>query len=288
VRWAERGHVDVPGGRVAYGVVGEGERTLLTLHGGPGVPSPYIHSMADLAGDGLRVVFYDQLGCGESDGPNDPALWTVDRFVEEIEAVRRALALGRVDLWGHSWGGMLAQEYALAHPDSLRTLCLASTICSASMHQRETARLIEGFPRETAALLRAAYDGGETTSPEYRAASAEFWGRHVCRIPFPPEVQRAVDETATELIETMWGPDDVTMRGTLSDWDVSDRIDAIDAPTLVTVGAYDALTPASARMIAERIAGSELVLFEDSSHHAHWEERERHMQVVSEFLEAHR
>jgi proline-specific peptidase len=286
VRWTEHGRVEVPGGRVAYGVVGQGERALLTLHGGPGVPSQYIYSMGDLATEARRVVFYDQLGCGESDRPNDPALWAVERFVEEVEAVRQALGLERVDLWGHSWGGMLAQEYALAYPDSLRTLCLASTICSASFHNRETGRLIEAFPSETAALLRVAYDGGDTTSPEYRAASGEFWRRHVCRIPFPPEVRSAVDDTATDVIETMWGPDDVTMRGTLSDWDVSDRIAAIDAPTLITVGAYDALTPASARMIAERIAGSELVLFEESSHHAHWEERERYMLVVGDFLEA--
>jgi proline iminopeptidase len=285
--WARSGRVDVPGGRVAYRIAGEGDRTVLTVHGGPGVPSSYIYSMADLAGEGRRVVFYDQLGCGESDRPDDEALWVVDRFVEELEAVRVELDLGRVDLWGHSWGGMLAQEYALAYPDSLRTLVLASTICSASVHQRETARLIDAFPPPTAALLRNAYDGGETVSPEYRAASADFWGRHVCRIPFPPEVQRAVDDTSTAVLETMWGSDDVVMLGNLAGWDVSDRIAAIQVPTLVTVGRYDSLTPANASMIAARIADSELVLFDESSHHALWEERERYMRVVRDFLEAH-
>jgi proline-specific peptidase len=285
--WSRSGRVDVPGGRVAYRIAGEGERTLLTVHGGPGVPSSYIYSMADLAGDAMRVVFYDQLGCGESDRPDDESLWVVDRFVEELEALRAALDLGRVDLWGHSWGGMLAQEYALAHPESLRTLVLASTICSASVHDEETARLIDGFPEPTAGLLRNAHQGGETSSPEYRAASAEFWGRHVCRIPFPPDVQRAVDDTSMVVLETMWGPDDVTMRGNLVGWDVSDRIAAIRVPTLVTVGGYDSLTETNARMIADRIAGSELVVFEESSHHALWEERERYMRVVRDFLDAH-
>jgi proline-specific peptidase len=285
--WARRGRVNVPGGRVAYRIAGEGDRTLLTVHGGPGVPSPYIYSMTDLARDGLRVVFYDQLGCGESDRPDDESLWVVDRFVEELEAVRAALHLGPVDLWGHSWGGMLAQEYALAYPGSLRTLGLASTICSSLIHRRELARLVDTFPAPTAALLRAAYDGGETTSPEYRAASAEFWRRHVCRIPFPPDVQRAVDDTSIAVLETMWGPDDVALRGNLAGWDMSDRIAAIQVPTLITVGRYDALTPAGARMIADRIAGSELVVFDESSHHAHWEERERHMRVVRDFLQAH-
>jgi proline-specific peptidase len=244
--------------------------------------------MADLRSDDVRVVFYDQLGCGESDKPDDPALWTVGRFVSEVETVRQALGLGTVDLWGHSWGGMLAQEYALAHPEALRTLCLASTICSASFHQRELARLIEGMPEPHAALLREVHaGGGDTASPSFRAAAAEFWCRHLCRVPTPPEVQSSVDQLALHIYETMWGPDDVAMRGVLADWEIADRIDAIQVPTLVTVGAYDSLTPASSRMIANRIANSDLVTFEASSHHAHWEERDAYMRVVREFLDAH-
>jgi proline-specific peptidase len=287
MNWTKRGCVEVPGGRVAYGIVGEAERTLLTLHGGPGVPSPYLYSMADLSTDGLRVVFYDQLGCGESDRPDDPSLWVVGRFVEEVEAVRNGLGLGRIDLWGQSWGGMLAQAYALAYPDALRTLCLASTMCSASFHRGELARLIEAFPPEIAAPLRAAFNGGDASSDDYRAASEWFWRRHVCRIPFPPEVQRSVDGTAHAILELMWGPDDVALVGTLSTFEVTDRLAEITVPTLVTVGAYDSMTPASARLIADRIPRSDLVLFEHSSHHAHWEERERYMQVVGDFLRDH-
>jgi proline-specific peptidase len=288
MNWAERGRVAVPGGEVAYGIVGTGDRTLLTLHGGPGVPSPYIHSMADLARDGMRVVFYDQLGCGRSEHPEDTSLWVMERFVEEVEAVRTALDLGQVDLWGQSFGGMLAQEYALAYPGSLRSLTLASTICSAAFHRDELARLIDAFPPETAAILRHAHRTGDTTAPGYWQASAEFWARHVCRLdPYPPELQQSTDETSAVVFSSMWGPDDVAMVGHLSNWDVSDRIAAIATPTLVTVGAYDELTPASSDMIAERIAGSELVMFHESSHHAFWEERERYMQVVGSFLTRH-
>jgi proline-specific peptidase len=287
MNWADRGRVDVPGGQVAYGIMGEGDRTLLTLHGGPGVPSPYLYSIADLAHDGLRVVFYDQLGCGESDHPDNADLWVLDRFIAEVEAVRTGLDLGTIDLWGQSFGGILAQEYALAYPDSLRTLGLASTICSAPFHKQELARLIEGFPSKTAALLREAAAGGDTSTEEYRAASAQFWGRHVCRIPFPPEMQESVDGTSQIVFETMWGPDDVAMVGNLSQWDASERIDAIEIPTLVTVGRFDELTPASARMIAARIPDSELVLFEHSSHQSHWEERERYVSIVRAFLDAH-
>jgi proline iminopeptidase len=287
MEWTDRGRIDVPGGQVAYRAAGRGERTVLTLHGGPGVPPSYIASMADLAGDEFRVVFYDQLGCGESDKPDDDSLWVVERFVAEVEAVRRGLGLERFDLWGHSWGGMLAQAYALEHQDALRSLVLASTICSASFHRQELARLIDGFAPRYAGPLRRAWEGGETESPEYRAASEQFWNRHVCLVPTPPEIQQAVDEIAWPVLLTMFGPDDVALRGRLSTFELGDRLGEIRVPTLVTVGAHDSLTPASSRMIAERIAGSELVEFAESSHHAFWEERERYVAVVRDFFRAH-
>jgi proline-specific peptidase len=288
MEWAKRGRATVPGGEVAYGIVGSGNRTLLALHGGPGVPSQYIRSIADLARDGTRVVFYDQLGCGASDHPDDSSLWVMERFVEEVEAVRTALDLGEVDLWGQSFGGMLAQEYALAYPESLRTLTLTSTICSAAFHRKELARLIAGFPPETAAILRHAHSTGDTAVPGYEQASAAFWARHVCRLdPYPPELQESTDQTSMQVFSAMWGPDDVAMVGNLSEWDISDRISAIAIPTLIAVGAYDELTPASSKMIAGRIPNSELVVFSESSHHAFWEERDHYMRVVDDFLSRH-
>ena len=113
---SEHGRVAVEGGQVAYRVYGSGSRALVCLHGGPGCPSPYLDSLIDLASADLRVVFYDQLGCGESEKPDDASLWTMERFVREVEQVRSALDLGRIDVLGHSFGGMLAQEWALAHP----------------------------------------------------------------------------------------------------------------------------------------------------------------------------
>ena len=285
--WSKQGRVAVPGGEVAYGIVGEGERTLFTLHGGPGAPSWYCYSMADLARDGVRVVFYDQLGCGDSDQPDDRSLWRVERFVEEAEAVRRGLDLGEVDLWGQSWGGMLAQEYALAYPDALRTLGLASTICSGPFQRRELARLAAGFGEPTASLLAAALAGEDPGGEAYEAAIEEFYARHVCRIPYPPDVERAFANVSAAVYGTMWGPNELAFTGTLATWDMTDRISAIAAPTLITVGRHDELTPASSQMIADRIAGSELHVFEDSAHLAHWEERERYMQVVRDFLDRH-
>ena len=203
----------MPGGEVAYGIVGEGERTLLTLHGGPGATSWYCYSLADLAGDGLRVVFWDQLGCGDSDQPDDPSLWRVDRFVEEVEAVRSGLELGRVDVLGQSWGGMLAQEYALAYPDAIRTLILASTICSAPFHRTEVARLVRDLPESAREPLERGMTG-DTSGDAYAAAIEEFYGRHVCRIPYPPDVERSFANMSIAVYGTMWGPDELAFTGT--------------------------------------------------------------------------
>jgi proline-specific peptidase len=281
----EQGRVAVPGGEIAYRIVGEGSRTLLTLHGGPGATSWYLYSLADLAHDGIRVVFYDQLGCGDSDKPDDPSLWQMGRFVEEVEAVRTALDLGQVDILGQSWGGMLAQEYALAHPEAVRTLILASTICSSPFHRTEIARLVGELPDWARGPIEHAMATGDTSGEEYAAAIEEAYHRHVCRIPYPPDVERAFNAMAMPVYGAMWGPDEFLFTGNLSEWDVCDRIGAIEAPTLLTVGRHDELTPASSEMIQQRIAGSELAIFEDSGHLSHWEERDRYMRVVRDFLE---
>ena len=116
VRLHGEGFIDVPGGRVWYRVVGSGSGTpLLLLHGGPGVPSYYLKPLMALA-DERPVIFYDQLGCGHSDRPADSTLWTIDRYVEELDQVRRTLGLSQVHLLGHSWGTILANEYVHRQP----------------------------------------------------------------------------------------------------------------------------------------------------------------------------
>jgi proline-specific peptidase len=243
--------------------------------------------MSDMAKNNMRVVFYDQLGCGQSDKTEDPRLWTVEHFVEEIETVRTSLNLGKVDLWGHSCGGIWAQEYALAYPNSLRTVCLANTTASLPLHRRELAKLIDDSPPNDARLLRIAFEGGETEGPEYSAASERFIQRHLLRVPATPEIQAAGDNTATAIFEHMWGPDDVALRGTLATWDASARIGEITTPTLVAAGAHDVFTPAEARALAEGIADSDLIVFGNSSHHPFWEERERYMTTIGGFLAKH-
>ncbi|WP_183095709.1 alpha/beta fold hydrolase, partial [Nocardioides stalactiti] len=142
------GHITFRDHRVWYRVVGEdrGKPPLLLIHGGPGSTSHLLTPLAALADTGRQVVFYDQLGAGRSDRTHDPALWTLETFVDEVQAVRDHLGLDDVHVLGHSWGGMLALEHALRQPAGLRSLVLVSALVSAPLFATESARLVAQLP----------------------------------------------------------------------------------------------------------------------------------------------
>jgi proline-specific peptidase len=279
-----RGEVEVEGGTVRYRLLGEGDRTLVLLHGGPGASSRYLRPLEALA-DGRRVVVYDQLGCGESDHPDDPSLWRADRFVDELEALRAHLDLETFDLYGHSWGGMLATDYALAHQDRLHSLILASTIADAALLRREMDRLLEAFPEALRATLRRHEEAATTDSDEYHAAMDEVYRRHLCRaVPWSEDVVEGLAAMSQDVYGTMWGPSEFCFTGNLSDWDRVDRLAEIRVPTLITVGSEDELTPACSEQIHERIAGSQLAVFPDCSHMTFYEDRDGYLERVDAFL----
>jgi L-proline amide hydrolase len=257
-----------------YRVVGDGEAPgrlpLLALHGGPGSSHDALEGLGALAEQGRRVVFYDQLGGGDSDKPDDPALWTVDTFLEQLRSVRGALGLERLHVFGSSWGGMLALEYALGRPEGLASLVLNSTPTSAPRWAEETRRLHAELP----------------AGLDKEAAEKEFWRRHICRVvPEPESLRRSRTKFGKQVYETMWGPNEFTVTGTLKDWDVIDRLAEIDVPTLITSGRYDECTTALVEPLRSGIQGAEWVLFEESSHTSLLEETERYLQVVGGFLD---
>src|SRR5215210_169315 len=137
---ASEGFVPFREFRVRYRIVGEldqpapGRFPLLVLHGGPGAPHDYLDPLAALAQSGRPVVFYDQLGSGNSDQPDDPTLWNIDLYLDEVDTVRRELGLDRVHLLGQSWGGMLALSYALMQPAGFLSLVVADSTASMPLH----------------------------------------------------------------------------------------------------------------------------------------------------------
>jgi len=287
------GFVSFRGYRSWYCVVGDLAQSgpakfpLLVLHGGPGGPSDDLEPLEELADSGRPIIFYDQLGCGNSDQPNDPALWRVELFLEELATVRQELGLDHIHLLGHSWGGMLAMEYALTKPEGLASLILASSPASIPQWIAEANRLRKDLPQDVEETLRHHEEAATTTDPAYEEAMQVFYQRHVCRlVPWPEPWKRALDKLMAnpEVYNTMFGPSEFHATGTLKDWDIRDCLGEIELPTLVTSGRYDEATPVIAETVHRGIAGSEWVIFEQSSHMAHLEEEEEYRQVVDDFM----
>ena len=282
----EEGHIDVPGGQVWYKVVGSGESVpLLTLHGGPGGGHDYLEPLNALASE-RPVVFFDQLGCGKSDTPDDVSLWRIDRFVDEVTAVRDALGLDRIHLLGHSWGGWLAIEYMLGAPSGVVSLTLASTSASIPQFVYEAGKLISKLPREMAETMRRLEAEGDFENPEFEAGMMEFYKRHLCRLdPWPDPIMRSLENLDGNIVyETMNGPTEFTVIGNMKDWNRIEKLSEIVAPTLITCGRYDELTPACSRTLHQGIMNSRMHVFERSAHMAHLEETESYLQILSEFL----
>jgi L-proline amide hydrolase len=289
------GTIPFKGYQTWYRIVGEGEEPgklpLLCLHGGPGACHDYLESLDAMVDTGRRVIYYDQLGCGNSAIPESkPEMWTVPLFVEEVNVVRRALGLERIHLLGQSWGGMLAMEYMFTQPTGVASVTIASSPSSMIQWVEEANKLRQELPPEVEAALQQHEAAGTTDSPEYQEAMNVFYARHVCRvIPNPEYVQRSFTKLGAnpEVYMTMNGPSEFHVVGTLKHWDVRHRLPEINAPTLVTSGRYDEATPIIAETVKNGVRGAEWVLFEESSHMAHVEEAERYMQVLGAFIARH-
>src|SRR5262245_24640120 len=173
LRKPSSGFVSVEGGRVWYAVRGTGTRTpLLVLHGGPGIPHDYLANL-DLLGDERPVVFYDQLGCGQSDRPEDPTLWTRERFAREVGAVPTALGLEEVVLYGHSWGSILAVDYLTGvgetRPTGVRGAILAGPALSIPRWIADSRRLIATLPTDVGNAILEGERSGRTDTEAYHA-----------------------------------------------------------------------------------------------------------------------
>jgi proline-specific peptidase len=280
----------VPGGQVWYAIHGAGAPgvPLLCLHGGPGIPHDYLEPLADLA-DERPVIFYDQLGCGRSARPDDPALWTMARSVQEVAAVRAALGLSQVHLFGNSWGGWLAMEYLLSGPRPPRSVTISSATASVPEWIEDAAALRAAMPADVQAVLDRHERHGWLTCPEYTAAVAAYYRRHVCRaVPWPACVERAFAGMNPAVYEAMWGASEFGPgTGVLKDFDVRGRLAGITIPALVTAGRYDEARPDRMRAVADELPRARLAIFENSSHMAFVEEQAAYVGALRAFLREH-
>ena len=262
---------------------------LLCLHGGPGANWHHLEPYETLA-DERHVVFYDQLGAGNSavTEPHDPATWTPELYVREVDAVREALGLERVHVLGHSWGGMLAMQYALEQPEGLESLVVESSPASVPAWMPEIQRLRSELPPDVEATLREHEEAGTIDDPAYEEAAMVFYRRHVCRTdPWPEWLVRCFEvlDANPEVYRTMNGPSEFHVIGTIKDWDITDRLGEIRVPTLILSGRYDEVTPATVEVVHRGIPGSEWLLLEESSHMAQAEEPDKTLAAIRTFLE---
>jgi L-proline amide hydrolase len=297
----DAGYADFEGHQTWYQVVGDldaarsgdGPAPLVTLHGGPGASHDYLLSMADLAGDGRAVVFYDQTGNGNSTHFPDRGadFYTVDLFARELASLIDHLGIGRrYHVLGQSWGGMLAQEHAIAQPDGLLSVVLSNTAASFAAFAAEANLLRADLPPEVEETLRRHEAAGTTSNPEYGEACDVFYSRHVCRLDeWPTEVLRSFEliDTDPTVYHTTNGPSEFHVVGSFRNWSALDRLDRISVPALVISGRYDEATPRVQEELVDGIKETEQVILEESSHMPFWEERDAYMVAVHDFLSRH-
>jgi len=279
------GYISVTGGKVWYLITGDGNGVpLLVLHGGPGCPHDYLEPLRYLS-DERQVIFYDQLGCGKSDRPDDLSLWQTERFVEELRQVRQALGLQQVHLFGHSWGTILAADYIFTQPAGLQCVIFASPALSMPRWINDGVEYRKKLPRNVQDVLKLHEANGTTASQDYQKAAQIYDRYYVCRMyPMPEPLIRASQGMGHNVYQTMWGPTEGYVTGNLRNYDQTSRLDEISIPTLFTCGRFDEASPEATAWYQGFVPNAEMVVFEQSAHMAHLEESQKYIEVIKDFL----
>lgn len=264
---------------------------LLLLHGGPGATHEYFKSFETCFPPEIEYIYYDQLGSHHSDNPADRSFWTISRFVDEVEQVRLALELTPQNffLLGHSWGGILAMEYALEHQKSLKGLIISNMMASCPEYKRYADEVL-AVQMDPAVVerIRELEAAGEYESAEYMdLLIPNHYEQHVLRKPaavWPEEVNAAFDKINRDLYVHMQGPSEFGISGELATWDRSADLPRITVPTLVIGAEHDTMDPGYMRWMANRLPHGEYLHCPDGSHMAMWDDPETYHGGIVRFI----
>jgi proline iminopeptidase len=243
--------------------VGPASAKMLTLHGGPGFAHDYLEAFEDFVEPaGIGFYYYDQLGVGNSDNPDDVSLWTVDRYREEVEQVRKGLGLDQFILYGHSWGGMLGVEYALAHQDHLKALIISDMTMSVDAYEAYAQKLLAELTDEDRATLKKYEEAGNFEAPEYQEIMfGKVYSQHVLRLdPWPEPVMRTFKKMNAKIYNTMQGPNEFVITGNFKEWDRWNDLPRIKVPTLVIAGRHGTMNPEDIQRMGKLIPNSRTIL----------------------------
>jgi proline iminopeptidase len=266
---------------------------VLLLHGGPGAT----HEMFEIfdsyfPGEGIEYYYYDQLGSDYSDQPDDPALWTTDRFVDEVEQVRTALKLDKDNfyLFGQSWGGILGIEYALKHQDHLKGLVISNMMSSIPAYNKYAHEvLMPAMDQKALAEILAIEKRKDFDNPRYEELLMNnFYNQHILRMPpeqWPEPVLRAFKHLNKPLYTLMQGPSEMGASGVLVDWDRSKDLHLITVPTLVIGATHDTMDPKHMEWMSKEIPHARFLLCPNGGHFAEYDDQQTYFTGLIGFIQ---
>ncbi len=264
-------------------------KKVLLLHGGPGGTHEYFESFENfLPQEGIEFIYYDQLGSYLSDKPTDTSLWTTERFVEEVEQVRQVLHLDSSNFYllGHSWGGILAIEYALKYQHNLKGLIVSNMMSSCPAYAAYNKVLQKQMNPKVVDSILMYEKTNNTSNPKYMQLLTDYYyNYHVCRIvPNPEPLKRMFDHLNNQVYTIMQGPSEFGISGRLALWDKTNELKNIKTPTLVIRGLNDTMDPAFMKMMSEKFPNGSLVTCPNGSHCSMWDDKENYFKGLIDFI----
>ncbi len=281
--------IPIPGGFNVYTKkLGAGLVKVLLLHGGPGFSHDYLECFEDfLPQAGIEMYYYDQLGCGNSDRPTDTKLWTIERYVDEVEAVRKGLGLENFVLLGHSWGGMLTYEYALKYGHNLRGAVISNMTAGVAEYDEHAKTFRAELSADDLATLDKYEAAEKYDAPEYQAIVMKLYHKHVCRLDdWPEPVNRAFGKMNAQIYNYMQGPNEFVITGTFKNWERWDDLHKISTRTLVIGAQYDEMDPEQMRRVASLIPGAKLHICPNGSHLDMYDDQQSYFGALIPFLKS--
>jgi proline iminopeptidase len=265
---------------------------LLLLNGGPGATHEYFECMESfLPAEGIELIYYDQLGCGNSDNPKDTSMWSLPRYVEEVEQVRQALKLDSSNFYllGHSWGGILAMEYAQKYQQHLKGLIISNMMMSVPAYGKYADDVLaKQLDPKVLARIRAIETKGDFENPEYMALlMPNFYVKHICRIPldqWPEPINRSFAKMNQSLYVTMQGPSEFGVAGKLIKWDRMADLPKIAVPTLSIAGQYDTMDPKHMEKVAQLVQNGSYLYCPNGSHMSMYDDQQTYMAGLIKFI----
>jgi len=263
---------------------------VLLLHGGPGGTHEFFESFESFfPQEGIEFYEYDQLGSYFSDKPKDSSLWTIPRFVEEVEQVRKALGLNKENFYllGHSWGGILAMEYALKYQDNLKGLIISNMMSSCPAYGKYAEDVLaKQMDQKVLDTIRALEAKGDFSNPKYmELLIPNFYNQHACRLqPWPEALNRAFPHINGDIYTLMQGPSEFGIGGRLAKWDRSKDLPQIKTPTLTIGAKHDTMDPEHMKWMATQVQKGRSLLCPNGSHCAMWDDQPNYFPGLIQFI----